>query len=274
MKIFAIGLTALTLAATPGLAQEINDPASTAGVLKARQEEAAVIRHFPSIARRDGNVLTISRAGRPVARLTDSGIQHCDGAGTCNVWRFTGMITLQTGPGRHEAYAEVAYLDGESAEVMLIDANGAGTWMGGDPLASPDGLYVAAGQTAGVDDGGLVITDWSRPGHRTQAAFNSPCAPVEWRGATTFSVICSRTDDARNYKFSYVLGTVHQTAPGAWRLDETDIVDDYLTRRPARDLGFKPQSETARFTAAPAISAKDAAAQEAHNRENGFERLN
>ncbi len=277
--VFAIGLTALSLLSTPVLAQdnegqEVNDPASAAGVLKARQEEAAVIRHFPGVAHRDGDVLTISRGGHPVARFADSGIQHCDGMGTCNVWRFLGLITLQTAPGRREAYAELRYLDGEGDSFLLIGENGEAAWLDEKPLVSPDGRYVATGETEGLDDASLTITDWASPGHRTQAAFKSPCEPVKWFDAQTFRVICSRTDGTGTYKFDYDLGTVRQTGPDSWQLKQTDIVDDYLTRKPAVDPGFKPQSETAAFAIKPEKSAKEQADDDAYDRQIGYEKLN
>ena len=277
--VFAICLTALSLLSTSVSAQdsegrEVNDPASTAGVLKARQEEAGVIRNFPSIAHRDGNMLTISRGGHPVARFTDSGIQHCDGSGTCNVWRFLGLITLQTAPGRHEAYAELRYLDGEGDSFLLIGENGEAAWLDEKPLVSPDGRYVATGETEGLDDASLTIIDWASPGHRIQAAFKSPCEPIEWSDAKTFSVICSRTDGAGTYRFDYVLGTVRQTVSDSWQLKQTDIVDDYLTRKPAIDRGFKPRSETADFAIRPEKSAKEQADDDAYDRNAGYEKLN
>ena len=270
MKIAAVGFIAFSLFSTPLLAQDINDPASTAGVLKARREEAAIIKNFPSIASREGDVLTLSRGGHPVARLTDQGIQHCDGMGTCNVWRFLGMVSLQVTSHRHETYAEVTHLDGEDRDFLLIGEDGTAIWLDDEPMASPDGRYVATGETAGLSDSPLVIIDWTSPGRRASAVFNSACQPVGWLDAATLNVICSRNDKTSGY----VLATVKAAGPKAWRLQETQVVDDYRTRKPVNDPGFKPRSEMAAITVVAAASARKTAEAGAGHREDGYEKLN
>lgn len=266
MKIILTCLAVMALSVTHAWAQVgPDDPDSIAGVMKVRHEEAGAMRTFPGVATREGNRLTISRNGRPVARFTDHDIGHCDGFENCSVWHFVGEVTLRTETGKLETYVEVFHFIGEGGDFRLVATDGAILTLDDYPLASPDHRFAAVGETEGENDGYLSIIDWASPGHRVTADFKSACEPIKWLDAGALKVICSNWDKTTIAVVKHLGST--------WRLDDVAAADE-RTQKPLPKARFKPFGESAVTSTAATPSAKDQADGDAYDREAGYEKLN
>ncbi len=265
MKTTTIGLACFLLSAAPVLAQ----PAPSDVAATQRADEAALLPAFPKTTLREGDVLTIRRDERPVARFTDHDRSHCGGDESCSVWTFDGVVTLLTTPTHRETYAVVMHESGDAEQYMLIDEGGNTTWLDDEPMASPDRRYAALGATDGDDDGYFKIIDWPTDGHRTIATFDSGCEPVSWLSATAVKVVCSRDDNGQGL----AAGVIRRTAPDTWQLQETGAVDD-KTLAPITDAGFKPQTETVTEAVEPVQTPQDVAEDAAYDRKAGYEKAN
>ena len=237
------------------------------GLKASRAEEATAIKAAPGIASRDGNVLTILAGGKPVARFTDNGFTHCEGYDTCSLWSFEGSITLAGPSGTKVIYADVVQENGEIARNVLVAPDGTTTWFVSNILPSPDGHYLAAGDTSDVEsDGSFEITDWTSAGHSTKLTFDAECEPRHWLSATRLSLFCSRNDSDQ-----YTLATVSQVNATTWRLTETDEVTE--NEKPVMASTLKLKAVDAVPTVNKPQTAKEVADSAAYDKTAGYERL-
>lgn len=202
-------------------APDASASAESARALSVDKDENRAMAAHSGVAERQGDVLTISSDGTPIASFTDIGKNDCEGFDSCSIWSFAGVITLQSVPGKSERFVRVQHFNGEIDEQVLVATDGTIHWTFGDFAASEDGRYLAAGSAEGVlSDGYLRIVDFASPGHSRFANFDAQCDVTGWTAARTIAVICSRNESST---FA-IAGTVSETSPGTWRLLETRIL--------------------------------------------------
>ncbi len=184
-----------------------------------RAEEAENFKRFPNQASRSGDDLTISFDGKPTARFSDVDKAECEGNGTCSLWQFAGLITLQSIAGKEETFAVIEHNNGEQNSNLLINARGDNHWVGDTFQVSPNHRFLIVGEQESImSDGYLEIIDFASPGHASVANFDAQCDPETWDRVAA-QVVCSRGDT----NSVEVSGTVEPLPSGQWRLRETKV---------------------------------------------------
>ena len=232
-----------------------------------RKDEAPTLKAHPDVARRTGDVLTISFHGKAVASFNDLW-KDCEGYETCSLWAFDGLISLTPAPGKRETYVVVMHEQGEGRQYGLISRSGDITWLDDYPVASPDGRYVVIGEAEGEGDGFLSVIDWTSAGHRSSADFaQTACDPGKWQG-TTLKLVCS-DESVKSY---FALADLRQSAVDTFTLRETSAADSQ-TRAPIHDPAFHQKEVSARIMAPAPQTAKEKADDDAYYINAGYKRL-
>ena len=96
------GFAALALTATCATT------AVSATLAELHDKEAALLRAYPQVARRDAKGLTVLGNGHPVAQFRNVNETGCEGNDTCSLWWFINVLRLDDGHGR-QSYACLLY---------------------------------------------------------------------------------------------------------------------------------------------------------------------
>lgn len=176
----------------------------------------------PKYATREGDTLTIYQRDKPVARFTDQGLASCNGDGTCNLWRFDGLVYLRSAAeDRPKPYVAVMGYNGESDIFLLVEPTGELIWLDGPPLASPDGRYLAIGGVDVYQGSSLTIRDQESASPAMVVDFGLTCETLRWTSNTTLRVRCIH-DDGDSHT---TIASVSQIDATTWQLQETAELD-------------------------------------------------
>ncbi len=177
--------SAVSAAAAPLTADKM------ASVIESRKLESDQMAKAPGWASRSGDTLTVSKAGKALARFTDTGLADCDGFDQCALWTFGGVIQVAG-----QAYPLVLQENGEITRYMLVDNDGSLVWFNNVPMVSASGRWLATANDDEYTDPILAITDWQSPGHATVVSFaDPPCQPQHWNADDTLDVVCQPDGD-------------------------------------------------------------------------------
>jgi hypothetical protein len=198
---------------------------------KGREAEAAPMARWPSVARRDGDVLTIAVGGRSVASFKDGG--ECDGFDQCSRWRFQGVWSLGG-----KTYPWLTFFNGEGEETAyLVDGPGRLVGAQGLPSASPDGRWLVVAFNDPDTEGGLTIFEAGPTGlvMVADAPARLGCQAGEWHDAARLALTCM---DAKSLRQRWLKANL-VLRDGAWSvrpIAELDPVTKAPLARPFEPL--------------------------------------
>jgi hypothetical protein len=174
--------------ATAGSASASSDPRLDASLAENRKDEAPFFKGHEAEISRNGNVLTITANGKPMATFTDNDMYQ---------WVLTGSFQQVDGKGSRKTYFLVSQLKLETDTTynnLVVDGDGKPVqWVMADVKVF-DGPLLASGLGGSLDLGGPEIDDWTQTPHLT-FAFNSSCEPDKWLNATTIAAHCPGEGD-------------------------------------------------------------------------------
>ena len=169
------------------------DPADPGGATKAelrdslkegRELEVAPMARWPGVARRQGDVLTITADGRDLASFTDA--DYCDGFDQCSRWRFQGVMTLGG-----KAYPWLTLFHGEGEETAyLVAPSGGLIGAVGEPVVSPDGRWLVVAYDDDDWGGGLTIFEVRPKGPVLVAGSDLACRADAWSADGRLTLVC------------------------------------------------------------------------------------
>jgi hypothetical protein len=223
-----------------------DNPADPGGPTKAelasslnegREAESAPMAHWPGVARREGDVLTIAAGGRDLASFTDA--NYCDGFDECSCWRFQGVMTLGG-----KAYPWLTFFHGEGWEIAyLVTPTGELIGAPGDPVVSPDGRWLVVAFNDPDMAGGVSIFEVRPQGPVLVASGDLGCEAKAWTVNDRLPLTCVVNDQKAQRWMSAEL----VQRGGVWRV------------RPVAELDAstkKPLSRQAATLAAPLVEAE------------------
>ena len=170
-------------------------------------KEAQEIKAAPGMAKRDGDTLTISYDGKPVASFT----------GQYARWTFDGTIDLANPDGTKASLARVYLNDDEIGFTNIVLKDGRVLSLAEQLIVSPDGRLIASGQGNSQYTVGSNLVLWNNSLTPQQVPFSANCAPLTWHDDTHLSVQCTRDEDDSLMS----VATIARQDDGSWLFTET-----------------------------------------------------
>ncbi len=159
----------------------------------ARAREALILKNYPNLATRQGEVLTISYAGKPVVQLAPRPAGASDFVPmteACDEYRLKKAISVRDPVSRRPEPLAVVECHWDTVSSRLLVLPNGKRSMVEDVSASPDGLIIAVGDNYPSAPGasGFAIRDWAS--QTDIAAFGPACRVVSWQDASHLIATC------------------------------------------------------------------------------------